>query len=401
MRRGVGLGESGAISMKVQRAAVLLGGVALVVAVVLVRPWGGSQADAVAREAEGPAAWTGADYAPPPAVPADSAERPWHAVPGAPTAGRPEPLPAPGEAGAPPAPEPRPPTEAPAPSAIPVPAPDSTAGDGVHFREGFDDANLAARGWYDNRNPVISGAAPRSGAGALEMMFARGARLAVRGGALRRKFPRSERVVVSYWVRYSPHWRGSGKTYHPHEFHVLTSADDDFIGPSATHLTTYIEHNWQRGGVPRLAITDALNIDTTALRRDLSSRTERRAVAGCNGGPGKCYRQVGWRNELGWSATSPAFLPDPGPGYQADWHRVEVEFRLNSIRDGRAVRDGVARYWFDGTLVIDRTDVLFRTAQHPAMKFDQFVIAPYIGDGSPAAQGMWVDDLVVASERVP
>jgi hypothetical protein len=29
------------------------------------------------------------------------------------------------------------------------------------------------------------------------------------------------------------------------------------------------------------------------------------------------------------------------------------------------------------------------------------MIAPYIGDGSPVAQTMWVDDLVLATGKVP
>jgi hypothetical protein len=35
------------------------------------------------------------------------------------------------------------------------------------------------------------------------------------------------------------------------------------------------------------------------------------------------------------------------------------------------------------------------------MKFVQVLIAPYIGDGSPVAQSMWVDDLVIATGPVP
>lgn len=40
-----------------------------------------------------------------------------------------------------------------------------------------------------------------------------------------------------------------------------------------------------------------------------------------------------------------------------------------------------------------------RTAQHPNMKFDQFLIAPWIGDGSPVDQTMWVDNLTVETTR--
>jgi hypothetical protein len=32
------------------------------------------------------------------------------------------------------------------------------------------------------------------------------------------------------------------------------------------------------------------------------------------------------------------------------------------------------------------------------MRFNQFVVGPYIGDGSPVAQTFWIDDLLVATE---
>jgi len=40
-----------------------------------------------------------------------------------------------------------------------------------------------------------------------------------------------------------------------------------------------------------------------------------------------------------------------------------------------------------------------RTAAHATMKFDQFAVLPYIGDGSPIAQSFRVDELVVATAR--
>ena len=73
--------------------------------------------------------------------------------------------------------------------------------------------------------------------------------------------------------------------------------------------------------------------------------------------------------------------------------------KLNTIVGGKGVNDGIVQYWFDGRLVIDRHDVLLRTGANPTMQFNQLVIAPYIGDGSPVAQSMWIDDLTVATGR--
>jgi hypothetical protein len=78
---------------------------------------------------------------------------------------------------------------------------------------------------------------------------------------------------------------------------------------------------------------------------------------------------------------------------------VEAYFQMNSIVGGVGVADGVMQYWFNGTLVIDRHDILFRTGARPTLQFHQFLIAPYIGDGSPVDQYMWVDDLIVATSK--
>jgi hypothetical protein len=42
---------------------------------------------------------------------------------------------------------------------------------------------------------------------------------------------------------------------------------------------------------------------------------------------------------------------------------------------------------------------MLRTGQYPDMKFNQFMIAPWIGDGSPVDQTFWVDDLTIATLR--
>ena len=42
---------------------------------------------------------------------------------------------------------------------------------------------------------------------------------------------------------------------------------------------------------------------------------------------------------------------------------------------------------------------MIRTGEHPDMKFNQFLLAPYIGCGSPVEQTMWIDDLTVATCR--
>jgi hypothetical protein len=274
----------------------------------------------------------------------------------------------------------------------------------VLFEERFEDANLSSRGWYDNTVVALSTVEHVPGSTAsVEFRFPVGARTPIVGGGIRRKFAATDRVYLSYWVKYSANWTGSDRPYHPHEFHFVTDLDSDWVGPAFTHLTTYIEQN---EGTPLLAIQDGSNIDQARVGTDLTGVTEARSVAGCNGdsdgyGPGDCYLNGPnyWNGKV-WRAPVMAFGDAPGPYFKNDWHFVEAYFQLNSIAGGRAVADGRIAYWFDGQPLFDYPDVVIRTGQHPTMMFVQFLIAPYIGDGSPVDQTMWVDDLTVGRPGV-
>lgn len=270
------------------------------------------------------------------------------------------------------------------------------------FHEHFDDTRLEARGWYDGTSPLSSTLVHASSSRrSLEYRFHAGATKPSAGSPLRKKFSQTGSVYLSYYVRYSADWVGSQQLYHPHEFHFLTTADRDWTSLSNTHLTVYVE---QTGGTPLIAIQDGANIDQTRAGDNLTGVTERRSVAGCNGSAdayeGHCYLAGRtWMNEKKWLAPKRMFTGTPGPFYKADWHFVEAFIKLNSIVAGRGVNDGIVQYWFDGVPVIDHRDVLLRTAAHPTMQFNQLAIAPYIGDGSPVEQSMWIDDLSVAARR--
>jgi hypothetical protein len=61
----------------------------------------------------------------------------------------------------------------------------------------------------------------------------------------------------------------------------------------------------------------------------------------------------------------------------------------------------VERDWYDGKLVVDRTDVVLRSTDFPKMKFNQFLLAPYFGPGLlPHAQKLWIDELAVGPKRI-
>ena len=284
------------------------------------------------------------------------------------------------------------------PSAAPTAPPP-----GALFHEGFEDANLATRGWYGNTTPLLSAEEHvGSGVRSIEYKFLTGATTPTAGSALRRKFAGTDAVYLSYYVKYSANWVGSQKLYHPHEFHFLTNLNDEWSGLSVTRLTVYVEQN---GGTPLLAIQDGENVDQARIGVNLAAVTENRGVAGCNGSsdgyPDSCYIHGGQHvNEKKWYAGARYFTETPGPFYKNDWHFVEAYVKLNTISGGKGVNDGIIQYWLDGQPVIDRRDVLLRTGANPTMQFNQFVIAPYIGDGSPVTQSMWIDNLTVGRERM-
>ena len=269
------------------------------------------------------------------------------------------------------------------------------------FQESFEDDQFNNRAWYDNVSPVLSSTESISaGTHSVEFNFPAGATKPVAGSSMRKQFAESDAVYVRYYVKYSANWQGSNQKYHPHEFYLLTNKDDAWSGLASTHLTAYIEQN---EGVPLLSIQDATNIDAAHIGENLTNVTEYRGVAGCNGdgdgyGDGDCYSNgSAYINGKSWRAGKVYFSDTAGPYYKNDWHKVEAYFKLNSIVDGKAVSDGSVKYWFDGTQVIDNNNVMLRTGQYPEMKFNQFVIAPWIGDGSPIDQTFWVDELVVAT----
>ena len=134
-------------------------------------------------------------------------------------------------------------------------------------------------------------------------------------------------------------------------------------------MTLYIEHNYQNGGEPVMGMQDNKAINTTlgALPINLIALTENRSTGGCNGvsEAHKAIRptlhlaalvQLRRSSPVPWSSS-----PNPGAGYKGNWNHVEAYFQLNTITNGIGQANGVMQYWFNGTLVMDRHDILFRT----------------------------------------
>ena len=274
----------------------------------------------------------------------------------------------------------------------------------ILFQEDFEDTLFESRGWYDHLSGTITTAEHIEGSTAcFECKFLQGESGCEGGTPGRHLFDETDEVYLSYHVKYSSNYTGSNKPYHPHEFHFITTENGIYVGPAWTHLTTYIEQN---EGEPLLAIQDGENIDESNIGVNLTGITEERAVAGCNGdsdgyGDGDCYSCGAVHcNGKQWRAGSIYFQDEPGQFYKNDWHFIEAYFKLNSIVEGIGIADGIVKYWYDGELIIDHEDIVIRTGEFPDMKFYQFLMAPYIGDGSPVEQVMWIDNMTVATSRV-
>ena len=290
-------------------------------------------------------------------------------------------------------------------STPPPPPPGGT----LLFQENFENNSLASRGWYDNTSVLLSTTEHIAGSvSSAQYRFLAGATTPTSGGAQRHKFTPSNSFYLSYYVKYSTNWVGSTKAYHPHEFYTLSNLDGDYDGPSQSFLDVYVEQNYLNGGRPRLAVQDnkSVNYSYGALPHNLVGVTENRSTGGCNGMTetnmfSECYNAgTYWYNDK--QITGPVvFQPNAGAGYKNNWNFVEAYFQLNTIVNGIGQANGVMQYWFNGALIIDRHDILYRTGAHPTLQFSQFLIAPYIGDGSPVDQSMWVDNLRVATARIP
>jgi len=186
-------------------------------------------------------------------------------------------------------------------------------------------------------------------------------------------FEPSEEVWLRFYLKLSKNWGWTGRNYHPHLLHFLTTENPKFHGPAASHLTLYVE---PVNGKLRLAATD---IQNEKMPHGLTQGSLR-----------------GGYNGTMWDSSETLFKDDK-------WHCVEAAFKLNSLdlANDRPNRDGIVRGWFDGKLVVEHTNVVLLSTDFPALKFNQFLMTPYFGPGLlPHAQKLWIDELAVGTKRI-
>ena len=234
------------------------------------------------------------------------------------------------------------------------------------FTEGFDDAQLLQRGWYDSDRFKITPEGAAAGNGCIEYHWRAGGSTPDSGGAVRRLFTPVDAIHLRFQIRLSTGWRWTGRTYHPHLIQFMTTENERFHGPAGSHLTLYVE---PQEGKLRLAAQDIQNKD---------------APHGLTQGPLR-----GGYNAMVYDSATPVFTDDR-------WHTVDAVFRLNTLdlKADRPNADGIVRGWVDGKLVVDRKDVVLRSTDFPKMQLNQLLVAPYFGPGLlQQEQTLWIDEL--------
>ena len=244
---------------------------------------------------------------------------------------------------------------------------------GLLFSESFDEPRLLQREWYDGDKFTISDTQPYAGKGCVEYRWNADTSTPASSSGIRHLFAPTDTVYLRFYIRLSDGWGWTSRPYHPHLMHFMTTENEKFAGPAASHLTVYIEL-WN--GRLRLAAQDIQNKDKPH---------------GLTQGP----LRGGYNGQM-FDSKEVLFTDD-------GWHCVEAMFQLNSLdlKADKPSADGIVRGWFDGKLVIDRSDVVLRSTDFPKMKFNQFLLLPYFGPGLlPHEQTLWLDELAVATKRL-
>lgn len=253
----------------------------------------------------------------------------------------------------------------------PILAQDRRATEKPLFQESFNDKDLLKRGWYDGDRFLISRIEGCQGAGCIEYAWKEKSSTPHTSSGLRHLFEPTEVVYLQFSIKLSKDFGWTGRDYHPHMMHFMTTENEKYWGPAASHLTVYIE---PQNGKVRLAAQDIQNKDAP------HGLTQGELKGGYNG---KMF-----------DSKEKLFTDDK-------WHTVVAMFQLNSLdlKSDKPNKDGIVRAWLDGKLVIDHTDVILRSTDFPKMKFNQFLLTPYFGPGLlPKAQTIWIDELSVSKE---
>jgi len=270
------------------------------------------------------------------------------------------------------------------------------------FTETFADSNFAGRGWYSIVSADrVATPTPAGQSGSLRINWPVGETLPPNCRGMRKLFTATDSLYLRYQQAATANWIGNGLASEPHVILVLSDQDDAFQGPSDCFLALYSEVNYQSGNVGWVRFQDNQYIDSANIGFNVS---EARGTSGANGQQGYAdswdlFQIVGAFSH-DWYATRNLTTGGPltTPGDTA-FHTVEVEVILNSISGGIGQTDGICRFWWDGVLRFERTNLIMRTGTRPTIKFNQFMFSPNLGVASSVNQSLYIADLEVRTAR--
>jgi len=177
--------------------------------------------------------------------------------------------------------------------------------------------------------------------------------------ASRWTFTTTETIYTSFYWKLNSDWLGTGYGVHPHIIYITSDVDGDWANLEGGHLRVYIE------------VTDTVG------------NIRPRMIIGREGA-------ASWHETI-YNLT------------RSIWYHFETYHVMNTIGSS----NGIMRMWVTPsggatTLVYDSSSVLYRDADHTGMKFYEISIGPWIspssGVGSPYAQTMWMDELIIGTE---
>ena len=269
--------------------------------------------------------------------------------------------------------------------------------------ESFESAINNNRGWIDgSMTDIVSGG--QSG-NALRWTWAAGATQPTGSNTVRYDLGADyQQLFVRYYVKFDSAWRGSGQTYHPHYLQILSNQDvsADPYGPTANnYLALYIEAIADTASPytvrPSFAFQDEKRVNTSSgtLPNNLRATTENRSTGYCNQSIpsgftlGACYADTTYYSADVLTASGASIT-------KGQWVQVDTWIKMNSIVGGIGQQDGVMQMWINGNLVMNQSNIQWKTNQNPTLAFRQVVLAPWIGDGSPInSNTMYFDELTV------
>ena len=268
--------------------------------------------------------------------------------------------------------------------------------------ESFEDNSWTSRGWYDGTNSTGTAAGGYSG-NALRWQWTTSATQPTGFSTLRHNLSSAAtEFQIEYYVKYESGWQGSGRAYHPHLMHILSTADTAYQGLSRANSNLYFESLTSTSAPytihTQFAHQDYVRTSTSygTPPQNLVNTTETRSANQCNtpygmtnATLGTCYSDgSGWYSANVWTSDTVNIPTDT-------WTKITTYVKKNTFANGVGNFDGVIRVWVGDKLAIESTTVLYATNAYSDTAWNKLVLAPYIGDGSPTNQTMWLDELSV------